>query len=225
MVEDIATAALPATWMKTAAVMGRCAAMALSWRRLPPFWTVWIWSLNNRPALLPLHNSLGGHCLPVMPAAASTRTSRTCKETELAFRYFPLCHHIYHPICEEEKWWWDDQEPNLTVALCILIHFLLPSPLEWLQPLQPLGSWCAELLNFHKCQAIETNDDTHRPLILPTHSVWKLLKKVLFYNSSMNNFTQFGQNGNSNTFEHQKNIIFGGKNSNDFFFLSFLNNV
>ena len=178
MVEDIATAALPATWMKTA-VMGRCAAMALSWRRLPPFWTAWIWSLNN-PPLLPFHNSLsslGGHCLPVIPAA-STRTSRTCKETELAFRYFPLCHHIYHPICEEEKWWWDDQEPNLTVAsVCILIHFLLPSPLEWLQPLQPLGSWCAELLNFHKCQAIETNDDTHRPLILPTHSVWKLLKK------------------------------------------------
>ena len=182
MVEDIATAALPATWMKTA-VMGRCAAMALSWRRLPPFWTAWIWSLNN-PPLLPFHNSLsslGGHCLPVIPAA-STRTSRTCKETELAFRYFPLCHHIYHPICEEEKWWWDDQEPNLTVAsVCILIHFLLPSSLEWLQPLQPLGSWCAELLNFHKCQAIETNDDTHRPLILPTHSVWKLLKKGTYY--------------------------------------------
>ena len=34
----------------------------------------------------------------------------------------------------------------------------------------------------------------------------------------MNNFTHFGLNENSNTFEHQKNIIFGGKNSNDFFF-------
>ena len=45
------------------------------------------------------------------------------------------------------------------------------------------------------------------------------LKKVLSYNSSMNNFTQFGQNGN--TFEHQKNIIFGGKISNDFFFVIF----
>ena len=45
------------------------------------------------------------------------------------------------------------------------------------------------------------------------------LKKVLFYNSSMNNFTQFGQNGNTfEPFEHQKNIIFGGKISNDFFF-------